>query len=443
MCQGSVFSGHHHILWVQQPLPGLARRASDIDTPVHHQLPLRTGLDEATGATAASGLNASGEQCLHIRPDDHPAGVAGTTGVDQRITLHPHRTGIAHTGVLAQQVATDPHLATHCTRYIQPAAGCQPDGVAKHIDLATSGSTARRIQRAGHRHLAGIAIQHDGAAFVAHAGRLHQPAGVDDVAHGRIGGLGAHQHPPALGDDAPGVVDDRPAVGGQGLDAVAHLERQQAVAMQVQRKGGATGQHHLAQLGGDHPVVAHRLAGQHRIATLHGVDLPLVDQRRTRLGRPRELVAARQEVFVGDALRGAQEALRRDLPALAHEHAIGVEQPDLAVGQQRAVDQRGLLAGHTVECDGRSVGLDELHRLPRADRELAPVDDGLVRLLGDGGDAGAVLDAGTAGHHRGIEWLLCPSRRGGEQCCAGSASPARDLPTQTGPEPPGQARSKA
>ena len=88
--------------------------------------------------------------------------------------------------------------------------------------------------------------------------------GSDDV----FGGFGGEGDSPAIGDQAAGVEDDGLAVGGQCLDWLRHLERDQPVALQVHGEGAAAGEDHLAEFGGDDTVVAHGVACEDGIAAL-------------------------------------------------------------------------------------------------------------------------------------------------------------------------------
>jgi hypothetical protein len=99
-------------------------------------------------------------------------------------------------------------------------------------------------------------------------------------------------------------------------------------------------------------------------------------------------------------------------PPGADEHAVGIEQPDLAVGQQAAVDQRGLVTGDPVEGDGRRTRLVELHHMAGTDREVAPVDDGALRALRDVGAPDRFRDARRTTHHHAALQGLARQRPG-------------------------------
>lgn len=66
-----------------------------------------------------------------------------------------------------------------------------------------------------------------------------------------------------------------------------------------------------------------------------------------------------------------------DLRTLAEQHTRGVDDEDLAVGVDRAVDHAGLVADNAVQCHRRCARLIEVHALVRTDREALPVDDAL------------------------------------------------------------------
>mgnify|MGYP006932275169 CR=1 FL=1 len=99
-----------------------------------------------------------------------------------------------------------------------------------------------------------------------------------------------------------------------------------------------------------------------------------------------------------DAMR--QEAADIDLRALAEQHAVGVDDEDLTVGVDGAVDDAALVADDAVQRRGRTVGLVEVDGVLRADRKTLPVDDGLLRRLIDVCDRAGLRDAGGARDHR-------------------------------------------
>src|SRR5262249_9174435 len=102
------------------------------------------------------------------------------------------------------------------------------------------------------------------------------------------------------------------------------------------------------------------------------------------LRRDVELHGPGHEVRVGDVGGGGEDRVDVDLRALAEDDAGAVDQDDVAIGAQRAADDRGVGPGHPVERDGVLVRLNELGGLALGDGEALPVDGGPLARLGDG-----------------------------------------------------------
>ena len=66
-----------------------------------------------------------------------------------------------------------------------------------------------------------------------------------------------------------------------------------------------------------------------------------------------EAVAAGHEVGVADRQRRGDKAADVDLGARCEQHAVGVYQENLAVGEEAAIDARRIRAQDTVQGDGR------------------------------------------------------------------------------------------
>jgi len=229
---------------------------------------------------------------------------------------------------------------------------------------------------------AGIAAVDDDAPV------LHsQRAGLHDAAHvqhrvreGAACG-GTQFHAAAVRLDAAELrqaVAGFAARGAEEDQAVAFdvdqrlLRRRQADAPAGRRdragvRDHRAGQHHHAARRGDHALVAH-------FAAL---------RRRGRIAAGTEAEAARHEVGRRQAQRRRDEAADIDPRARAEHHAVRVQQEDAAVGLHVAEDGRRVVAGHAVQQHGGAGRLVEANRLAGADREARPVDDGLLRGLGD------------------------------------------------------------
>src|SRR5580704_5924386 len=128
------------------------------------------------------------------------------------------------------------------------------------------------------------------------------------------------------------------------------------------------------------------------------MDIAAVDDRGGRGAG--EAVLPGHEILVADIERARNQPADIDLRARAEQHARGIDDEDLAVGIERAVDDAGLIADDAVQRHRRTAWLVEVDGFLRADREALPIDDGAVGGLIDVRGVAALLDAGGARHDR-------------------------------------------
>lgn len=182
------------------------------------------------------------------------------------------------------------------------------------------------------------------------------------------------------------------------------------------RQAAGARQHHAALVGGDGAGVVDLGRDQHHGAAFFGGDLALVGHCGFALAAQVDL--AGHEVFVVHVERRGNEAADIDLGPSANEHAVGVDQEHMAVGAQAAHDLAAFGAGDAVERGGGVAWLVEAHRFVGRHGEAAPVDDGAVRALVDGGGFVGAADAGRSAYHvatfrTGMKWGAHPQQGGG------------------------------
>ena len=172
---------------------------------------------------------------------------------------------------------------------------------------------------------------------------------------------------------------------GLGLaNRLAQLEPDQIVSGHVQCEGLGTADQHRAQMGLNGPTVGdvRRDKGcQTRILDREGA---LIDDLGIGLALGIKAIAAVHEVLVGDVRRRDEEARHIDLGLLAEDHAIGVDEEQLAIGLKPPKDRGGLRAGHAVQGDGAGRRLNKLSRAILGHAKGSPVDDHLLGGLIDG-----------------------------------------------------------
>ncbi len=187
-----------------------------------------------------------------------------------------------------------------------------------------------------------------------------------------------------------------------GRDTVADRERDQLVAVHVEREAVARRQRDRAERGGNGAGIADTRRDQRSKSAAGGGDPSLVDDRGIRPARDVEIVPAGHEVGVPDVVGGGEEAGGVHHAAGAEQDAVAVDEEDPPVGGQRAHDLgRPLAAGDAVEHDRRARGLIEAHALVGADVERIPVDDrAAARLVDDHRRGALALDGRGAADHR-------------------------------------------
>ena len=86
------------------------------------------------------------------------------------------------------------------------------------------------------------------------------------------------------------------------------------------------------------------------------------------------------------------------------QHAIGVDDEDLAWGVDAPHDVAGVIVKHTVEGDGSGVGLVEVDLCTGADVEGIPVDGGALAALLHRQGVARTADGRTPTHHLAAFW---------------------------------------
>ncbi len=304
----------------------------------------------------------------------------------RRIRLHAGprpdigRLRIAHRRIAPLVVATDEHRSSaRGAGGVERGSSAHGHVVTEHLHLAPASARLRRARVQHTRHLgdARVAAVEDDASTA-----LAEPAGAHDaglVDHPRAD-LGerarAQQHLPAVGDHGTAVVDEGLERGSRDGEAG------QSVAGQVQRHLLARSHRDSAELRADRAVVGHPATHQRHGATLGDADRAGVLDRSRPLQRA-EAETVGDEVVVVDVERGGHQRPHVHRGRLAEHHAVAIDQEDLAVGVQAALNLAARSARHPVEDGAAGPRLLDPHLFARADRETLPVDDGLVARLPD------------------------------------------------------------
>ena len=224
---------------------------------------------------------------------------------------------------------------------------------------------------------------------------------VDDAARHGLGAGRGQQDGTALGAD--GLI-----VGDQRIDrAGADIKANQPVTGKIEPDAFAGTHGDRSLWRADGAVVGDARRDEGQIAAGRGSDLPLVGDAAAVAA---EDVIAGQEIGVADIQGGGDQPADIDARAAAEQDAVGVDEEDLAVGGQLALDARGGGAAGAVEGDGGTVGLLEIDGCLAADVEVLPVDDGALAALVDRHGRAGAADGGLSG----ADLPAAGQRRGGQ-----------------------------
>ena len=249
---------------------------------------------------------------------------------------------------------------------------------------AVAGLQGRGGGRRGADAFDGVVLD-DVAGLDVEVGGFDDAGVVDHRAHQAAGGVALQQD--GLGRNGTAVGHAVQVVAGRGGQGVGrHAEVDQVAALQVDGEA-VTGSHGHATDVGDHEAGVVDLR-RHQVdeATGVGSDLTLVgDAAQVLAGDLGEVqLAAVEEALVVDVEGGGQQAGHVDLGTGAEDDAVGVDQEDVAVGLQGALDVGDLVAQNPVQGDRVITGvLGEAHQLASVDAEVGPVDDAFLQRLGD------------------------------------------------------------
>ena len=290
-------------------------------------------LTAITCLRATTGADAAIEPGGVIRPDRYLSSIAARDRVrlNRASGGHVGRQRIPF-GAGAKKVAAHQSRTTaRVARHIDRTAGRERDVIAQHLDRTAllARSQPRRIQRAAVTDRALLpTAEHDRAVDVFH-GTCLDDAGVVDHA-------GQHGVLRTRGQDHGAAVGlDQAAVFHQIIErALVDLHVDQAVAGERQGHVAASAQCHTARRRTDDAVVADAVADKGDVPAIGRRDTAAIDDA---AGAGAAEPARRAiERSIVDVERGCNQAAHVDLRTGAEQHAVRVDQVDLAIGIELA-----------------------------------------------------------------------------------------------------------
>ena len=219
--------------------------------------------------------------------------------------------------------------------------------------------------------------------------RLDGPGVRYDRGDRRARPLRGEQHLAAVGGDQSAILDQCPG------RCPVYLHLQMAVGTGVEKHIRPRRQHDVALGCADRTQVGDRSADQHDLPAVMRRDQALVDHRSAR--GESEPVGTGQEVGIRDRTGRGDDTANVDLRGRGEQHAIGIDDVDLAVRGEIAGNRRPGGGQHAVERNGTGIGLDEGDRGILADVEALPVDDAALTGLGHRHGAAVRCDRNLSG----------------------------------------------
>ena len=349
-------------------------------------------------AVAAAGGDAAVVAGAAVGPHDDGAAVAmvGSAGVDARAVGDIGGERVAF-GAAALPVATDQHgAAAGRAAGVDAGAAGEGDAFAQHLDGAAgfAGIVAAGVERAGHGdHAAAGTFEHDDAVALDRGAGAHDAAYVEHGVHHSICRTGAEQHGAAVCFDVAAVAD----LGAQRGGVDRHVDE----AARCEREGDAVagGERYAAAFGGDAAGVVDLRREEGDVATFGGADVAVVTDG-AGCAVAGEGAATGEEVGVGQAERGGDEAAYIDRGAGREIDAGRVDQVELAIGVETAEQLAGVAADDAAEQHRIAPGLSDVDGFAGCTAEAGPVHDGALAALVDVEHRrGRPADRHRAGHH--------------------------------------------
>ena len=286
--------------------------------------------------------------CQLVRPDNDRAAIAAAAVGGEccaRANVGGTRVGNIRIGALVVAADEDFAAGRIAGRRDRGVSG-QGDPITENLDRTAVAASAGRVQRAAGVNVATTTGQADDAAGVLDSLGADDTAVVDDVGE-YIACRAAGEHDlPAVRTNFAAVADGRFAAIGIRQDVSRHFEKQQAVAVEVERDFVAGTHRHVAELGKDDAFVLDRAADQRDGTAGSGLQETAVnDQPAGAVRNGVEVVLARHEVINGKIQGACDQRCDADFRRGTEEQAVGVKEEDSAVG----IDCAEYLAGVLVE----------------------------------------------------------------------------------------------
>ena len=322
------------------------------------------------GSAAAARRDAAVELRATVRPDRDIAAIAAGDGIglDRGASVDRGRVRALLAAATEEIAADQRRAAANITRHINRAACRQLDRAAEdlHATPACTAAATGSIKRAAIGRGAGTArCQHNRAVDILHAARLNDARVIDHAGQHRIPGASRKPYRATVGLDEAAIFGQ--VVQGALLD----LQIDQAIAGKRQRDVAARAQRHRTRCSINAALITDRIADKGNIAAMGRIDRALVDD----AARAAAAEMAHRAVHTGitDIKRGGNQASHVDVRSCTKQHAIRIDQVNLAVGIELAKELGPIRVADTVHCNGAGRRLDEIDGLLAAGVERRPI----------------------------------------------------------------------
>ena len=184
--------------------------------------------------------------------------------------------------------------------------------------------------------------------------------------------------------DFTAIGFDRASVANQlRFNFIRHRHFHQAIAIKINRRRIARGQSHFTQTRNNHPIIDHARRNQtHQPCILRG-NRTVINNLRIRVAGlvKHQFAVVIHELVVADIGRGGDDTIHIDFGIIAKQYAVLVDDYDIAVRGEFAINRACAVAINPVQGQRRSRRLMERRCLIRGNIKPAPINHRLVTLL--------------------------------------------------------------
>ena len=222
-----------------------------------------------------------------------------------------------------------------------------------------------------------VCREYDLAIFLRHAIGLYQTRIGQAIHHFTSSRCREKGDFTAIGFDRAGVANQL------RLHFIRYRHFHQAIAIKINR-GRITGcQSHFTQTSNNHPIIDHARSNQTHQPCILRSNGTVINNLRIRVASlvKYQFAVTIHKLIVADVGRGGDDTVHIDFGIIAKQYAVLVDDNDIAIGSELAINRTCAVAINPVQGQRRSCRLMERSRLIGRDIKPAPVNHCFVTLL--------------------------------------------------------------